>query len=401
MHSIIEQSMSDCILSKNEIPGYNVLKTLKVKHPDNVSIAYLNINSVRNKLDQLIEYLGNTINILMIAETKLDESFPDSQFKISGMKKPYRLDVTSNSGGLLVYIDTNISSKRIFLNSIPKDIQAIVFEIIIKNRRLLMICIYRPPKQNLNYFLECINDIIDRLSDKYTDILITGDFNEEISKEPFKIFIDGNEFKSLIKMNTCFKSKSGRCIDLMLTNKVNSFQFSNSFETGCSDHHLMIYTMLKMKVCKLPPKKIFYRDFSKFDSEKYQNDIKHETISDETNLSKLNYCLESVMDRHAPIKTKIVRGNNQAHMSKDLRKEIMTRSRLKNIYNKSQSLKDLLAYKKQRNYVVSMNRKKKKRFFKNLSIDKNNNSNDFWSYCKPLFSTVAEMDSLFPLRTAL
>ena len=115
MHSIIDQSISDCILSKNEIPSHNVLKTLKVKHPDNVSIAYLNINSVRNKFDQLIEYLDNTINILMIAETKLDESFPDSQFKIPGMKKPYRLDITSNSGGLLVFIDKNISSKRIFL----------------------------------------------------------------------------------------------------------------------------------------------------------------------------------------------------------------------------------------------------------------------------------------------
>lgn len=46
-----------------------------------------------------------------------------------------------------------------------------------------MIGIYRPPKQNLNYILECINDIIYRLSDKYTDILITGDFNEEIFKE--------------------------------------------------------------------------------------------------------------------------------------------------------------------------------------------------------------------------
>ena len=37
----------------------------------------------------------------MIAETKLDESFPDSQFKISGMKKPYRSDVSANSRGLL------------------------------------------------------------------------------------------------------------------------------------------------------------------------------------------------------------------------------------------------------------------------------------------------------------
>ena len=38
-----------------------------------------------------------------MAETKLDESFPDSQFAVLGYKKPYRLDVTANSGGLLIY----------------------------------------------------------------------------------------------------------------------------------------------------------------------------------------------------------------------------------------------------------------------------------------------------------
>ena len=75
-----------------------------------------------------------------------------------------------------------------------------------------MLCIYHPPKQNLNYFLECINDIFVRLSDKYTDILITGDFNEEVSKDSLEIFLNGNDFRSLIKTNTCFKSKSGRCI---------------------------------------------------------------------------------------------------------------------------------------------------------------------------------------------
>ena len=37
----------------------------------------------------------------MIAETKLDETFENRQFHIPGFKQPYRLDVSSNSGGLL------------------------------------------------------------------------------------------------------------------------------------------------------------------------------------------------------------------------------------------------------------------------------------------------------------
>ena len=121
-------------MPSNQIPNYNSLKNLRAKHSNNVSIAYLNINSVRNKFDQLKEYLGNTINILKIAETKLDETFPDSQFKMPGMKKPYRLDISASSGGLLVYVDTNISSKRIFSSLLPDDIQVIILEINIKNQ---------------------------------------------------------------------------------------------------------------------------------------------------------------------------------------------------------------------------------------------------------------------------
>ena len=81
-------SISDCTSPSNLVPNHNSLMCLRSKHPNNVTIAYLNINSVRNKLDQLNTFLGNAINILMIAETKSNETFPDSQFKINGMKKP-------------------------------------------------------------------------------------------------------------------------------------------------------------------------------------------------------------------------------------------------------------------------------------------------------------------------
>ena len=42
--------------------------------------AYLNITSIRNKFHNLNSFLNNYIDILSIGESKLDESFPSSQF---------------------------------------------------------------------------------------------------------------------------------------------------------------------------------------------------------------------------------------------------------------------------------------------------------------------------------
>ena len=70
-----------------------------------------------------------------------------------------------------------------------------------------------------------------------------------------QLIIDYN-FYSLQKGPTCFKSSKGRCIDLMLTNKKHSFFHSQSFETGFSDHHHLILTILKSTFVNVPPKVI-------------------------------------------------------------------------------------------------------------------------------------------------
>ena len=57
--------------------------------------------------------------------------------------------------------------------------------------------------------------------------------------------MNGHKLFNVIKEPTCFKSVNGRCIDLFLTNKKYSFQHTQTFETGISDHHVMIYTMFK------------------------------------------------------------------------------------------------------------------------------------------------------------
>ena len=51
-------------------------------------IAHININSLRNKFELLTEKIKENVDMLLISETKIDENFPDSQFKIDGFSNP-------------------------------------------------------------------------------------------------------------------------------------------------------------------------------------------------------------------------------------------------------------------------------------------------------------------------
>ena len=51
-------------------------------------IAHININSLRNKFELLTEKTKVNVDILLTSETKIDESFPDSQFKINSFSNP-------------------------------------------------------------------------------------------------------------------------------------------------------------------------------------------------------------------------------------------------------------------------------------------------------------------------
>ena len=76
-------------------------------------------------------------------------------------------------------------------------------------------------------------------------------------KSAWKSFLNGPT--TLIKKQLCFKnSDKPTCIDLILTNQPNCFQYSNVVETGLSDFHLLTVTEFKMDFQKLSPKIVNY-----------------------------------------------------------------------------------------------------------------------------------------------
>ena len=64
----------------NESDAKSELKQLRLKNINRAIVGYLNINSIRNKFDALKDIVSQNIDILMVAEIKIGDSFPKEQF---------------------------------------------------------------------------------------------------------------------------------------------------------------------------------------------------------------------------------------------------------------------------------------------------------------------------------
>ena len=162
-----------------------------------------------------------------------------------------------------------------------------------------------------------------------------------------------------------------RCIDLVLTNRNRSVQKTATVETGLSDFHKMVVTVLKTTFPKQGPTVINYRNYKKYDENVSKNDLREELQKIE--LSDLNYssfenAFDRVLDQHAPIKKKYVRANDKPFMTCALRKPTMLRSRLRNKYNEDRSVENWNNFRKQRNSCVKLFRKEKRNYYNNLDI---------------------------------
>ena len=124
--------------------------------------------------------------------------------------------------------------------------------------------------------------------------------------------------------------------------------------------------MLKSSFVNIEPKQLNYRDFKNCLFESFKKDLS-EVLTAWTNLYEtFEDAFKTSLDKYAPKKKKWLRGNNKPHVNKMLREAIMKRSKLKNKANKTKLPVDINNYKKQRSYVVNLNKSAKFEYFKGL-----------------------------------
>ena len=68
------------------------IKKLSIRNPNKIIIGNLNINLLPNKFEQLKDIVMQHSDILVLIETKLNDTFPTVQFLVNGISEPYRLE---------------------------------------------------------------------------------------------------------------------------------------------------------------------------------------------------------------------------------------------------------------------------------------------------------------------
>ena len=161
-------------LSNSDNPSLN-FNELKRKNRDRIIIGHININFIENKFEALVALVKDKVDIIMISETKIDDSFKKNQFLMKGYSTPppppFRLDRNAHGGGILIYIRDDMPSKKL-KSKLPADIEGIFIEINIRNIKWVLMGGYNPQKEKISYFLCHVSKGLDKYLGNYENICL-------------------------------------------------------------------------------------------------------------------------------------------------------------------------------------------------------------------------------------
>ena len=375
------------------------------KHRTNVKIGHINANSIAGfKFHEIKSWLlSGRLDILIISETKLDATFPSSQFHIDGFRM-CRKDRNIHGGGLMAYVrsDMCFSVLRQFKNLTVADLSTfrtefITLKVKIAKSWLTIVGIYRPPNiPKYQWKLE-LSALFEASTTVTNDVIFLGDFNCDLM-QPDKPPMDGRELcdlldiyslKNLIKSPTRVGKTSETLLDLVLTTNKDRMLTSGVVDVQISDHSL-VYTILRISAPRLRSRKICMRSLKHFNHDLFVQDLYNipfhiMDIFDEVDdkLFVFESLYTDIVNVHAPLKQVHVRGNQVPFMTETWRKAIRHRNMLWKRFSRERTDINYANYKIQRNKCTSLRRNAIKDYFRKKTEATESNPREFWDTYRP------------------
>jgi hypothetical protein len=306
---------------------------------------HLNVNSFRYKFTECCQFLYDSLaDLCIFTETKLDDTYPSSQFHIPNFSI-YRKDRNSFGGGILIYVNSILPQciRHDFDNLFTGNIEGLVIEIVIKKKKWLIVAMYKPPNVNDSLFTSCFTNVYENLLSETPYVLTAGDLNFNMNHDNSLLeCCNILGLKNLVVGDTCFKSNVPTSIDVILTS--NHYMFVNesiNVDTGISDFHNLVGCVFKAFVPQRIYKKVQYRSFRKFNETDFLHDlslIDFNVCTFNTNVDdsfrSYNDMFSTILDKHAPMKQRVTRKNPPPFMNHELRSAIYKKCMLRNKFYK-------------------------------------------------------------------
>ena len=196
-------SLEDDLCDLNNV-WYN-FDVMADKHRANMKIGHINANSIAGfKFLEIKNWLlCGKFDMLIISETKIDETFPDSHFHFDGFRM-CRVDRKLGGGGLMAFVRSDVCFSVIkqFKNISADELltfrtESLILKVKVKQTWIAVVGIYRLPcipKYKWKYKLSILFEAVTEITN---DVYILGDFNCDLI-HPNKPPMDGRDLNDLL-----------------------------------------------------------------------------------------------------------------------------------------------------------------------------------------------------------
>ena len=364
-----------------------------------IKLIHQNIRGLFGKRDALQTLFTNEKFVLTLSETHISSTNSDL-FKMPGFQFIHKDRNNREGGGVAMYLSDDLKWKR-RTDLEKEEIECIWVEIdIYKGKNFLVGCIYRPPDSS-NYlskdFNKHLNEMLTKVNDVSMETFLLGDINvnyltKSSHKEIKHIFIT-HGFDQLIKVPTRITRETKTLIDVIMTNDGSSVQQTKVIPLSLSDHDC-VTCVRKINHRKTPFRTITCRDYSKYNHTELARDVENHDWNPvytaknvNTAWDYLKQVLTSIVDRHAPLITKRIKGRQCPWMSHEIKTIMDTRDKILRKARKTNKECDWSNYKRLKNKCNNKVKQGKQKYHKDLLTENSRNPAKFWQCIKEIFPT--------------
>lgn len=375
-------------------PLRDYVKNINTEKSDKLKIVHLNTQSLRDTTHEteFIDTFSNCgIDIIVASETwyKNTQQF----FLLPGYKVYYANRLDRQGGGIAVFVKAEYAVKVLSTSSgeaFRPDY--IILDILIGTIKILFAAMYRKPKGG---YVSTFVDDFYALSPNYKYSFLCGDLNAGFGRggddaEVIPQMLDSCNLQCVPFQATYHTKTCDSILDVICSNCPELLlSFGQTIAAGFSAHDL-IFAIFDLSVPQSIKQKITFRNFKKINIESLLVDVENSNWTEvytendiDVKVDNFNRIINALMDKHAPVQSKVLRQNSAPWMNNEIRSMIKRRDKLRKKFKKTKCPEDFEIFRKLRNHTKQMTRNAKiKYYYEKFGTEKDTRS--LWNTIRSL-----------------
>ena len=218
-----------------------------LNHYQSLTVIHLHTRSLKKhyeQLEALVNCLESPPNIICLTETWLSAKNDPGLYNLSNYTACLSKSRNGRRGGIMVQNTSEVALKGELVSEIEENL---LIHVKVGIEDMILLTLYNPPRSDKLVLITELDKLLERLTTKYDQTLVCGDFNIDTLKadyisSKYMNMIASNGYHFCINKPTRLDSSSAICLDHFFVKGVRVINDNVLTKQSYSDHAPIVLT---------------------------------------------------------------------------------------------------------------------------------------------------------------